>query len=171
MHRMKRVPGFRINLPAQKLPPQNLPPQNLPPQNLPLQNLPPHSRRAVLALLSLGCGAALAQPAPPALTSEPLTAPPPLAAPATATSPAAPATARTEAADEATPADLPPARRAAPETKIEQRRSGNRVVEVVVTPAGSTRSYTIVNREGQRPTGVQDLSSGLSTPRFFQFEF
>ncbi len=105
-----------------------------------------------------------------------LTAPPPLPAPATATSPAV----KPEAAAEvnkpaaATPEDLPdlpPARKAAPETRIEQKRVGNRVAEVIVTPAGSTRSYTIVNREGQRPANVQDLSSGLSTPRFFKFEF
>jgi len=73
--------------------------------------------------------------------------------------------------DEASRADVAPARRISPEARIEQRRQGNRVVEVTVTPAGSTRSYTIVNREGQRPLSVQDLSSGLSTPRFLKFDF
>lgn len=68
-------------------------------------------------------------------------------------------------------ADLPPARELTPHTRIEQRRQGNRVVEITVTPAGATRSYTIVNREGQRPNSVQELSSGLSTPRFLKFEF
>jgi hypothetical protein len=72
--------------------------------------------------------------------------------------------------DEALP-DLPPARAVSPETRIEQRRQGNRIVEVTVTPAGTTRSYTIVNREGQRPLSVQELSSGLSTPRFLKFDF
>jgi hypothetical protein len=67
--------------------------------------------------------------------------------------------------------DLPPARITSPEARIEQRRQGNRVVEMTVTPAGSTRSYTIVNREGQRPLSVQELSSGLSTPRFFRLDF
>jgi hypothetical protein len=68
-------------------------------------------------------------------------------------------------------ADLPPARITAPETRIEQRRRGNRIVELTVTPAGSTRSYTIVNREGQRPLGADELSAGLSTPRFLKFDF
>lgn len=67
--------------------------------------------------------------------------------------------------------DLPPAHPTSPETRIAQRRQGNRVVEVTVIPAGSTRSYSIVNREGQRPLSVQDLSAGLSTPRFFKLDF
>jgi hypothetical protein len=75
------------------------------------------------------------------------------------------------AADAAEPADLPPARVTSAETRIEQRRQGNRIVELTVTPAGSTRSYVIVNREGQRPLSVQELSAGLSTPRFFKLEF
>jgi hypothetical protein len=66
---------------------------------------------------------------------------------------------------------LPPARQAAPETRIEQRRQGNRVVEIVVTPQGSTNSYVIVNREGRPPLTTQELSSGLSTPRFLRFDF
>jgi hypothetical protein len=67
--------------------------------------------------------------------------------------------------------DLAPVRPTRSETRIEQRRAGNRIVELTVTPAGSTRSYTMVNREGQRPTNPQDLSSGLSTPRFLKFDF
>jgi hypothetical protein len=66
---------------------------------------------------------------------------------------------------------LPPARPTEPTTRIEQRRTGNRVTEIVVTPAGSTRSYVIVNREGQRPLSPQELSAGLSTPRFLRFDF
>ena len=72
------------------------------------------------------------------------------------------------------PADddlLPPARQAAPETRIEQKRQGNRVIEIVVTPQGSTSSYVIVNREGRPPLTTQELSSGLSTPRFLRFDF
>jgi hypothetical protein len=66
---------------------------------------------------------------------------------------------------------LPPARVRAPETVIEQRRQGNRVVEIVVTPAGATYSYVIKNREGMRPLSPQELSAGLSTPRFLRFDF
>jgi cell division protein FtsN len=66
---------------------------------------------------------------------------------------------------------LPPARQAAPETLIEQKRQGNRVTEIVVTPQGSTSSYLIVNREGRPPLTTQELSSGLSTPRFLRFDF
>lgn len=66
---------------------------------------------------------------------------------------------------------LPPAHPTAPETRIEQIRQGNRIVEIVVTPKGSTSSYVIVNREGKLPLTTQELSSGLSTPRFLRFDF
>lgn len=91
-------------------------------------------------------------------------APPPAAA--TAVQPGAPRSAPAE------PADWPLARELAAATPlIEQRRVGNRVVEIIVTPAGSTRSYSILNREGQRPVAPQDLSGGLSTPRFLRLDF
>lgn len=122
---------------------------------------------------------------------KPLDAPPPLPAATPAPAPAAtPDTSRrtvarlpeaergkdaAEAPDALTePADedlLPPARRTAPETRIEQKRQGNRIVEIIVTPQGSTSSYVIVNREGRPPLTTQELSSGLSTPRFLRFEF
>jgi len=66
---------------------------------------------------------------------------------------------------------LPPKNETQREARIEQRHLGTRVSEIVVTPAGRTYSYTIQNREGQRPFSVQDLASGLSTPRFLKFEF
>jgi hypothetical protein len=66
---------------------------------------------------------------------------------------------------------LPPAHPAATETIIDQKRQGNRVVEIVVTPKGATHSYVIVNREGRQPLTTQELSSGLSTPRFLRFDF
>jgi hypothetical protein len=114
-------------------------------------------------------GALLGASGMPAL-AQALEAPPPLPAPASATSPKTePSQPSVEVLEELP--ELAPARKPSPETRIEQRRAGNRVVEVTVTPAGSTRSYTIVNREGQRPANVQELSSGLSTPRFFKFEF
>jgi hypothetical protein len=71
------------------------------------------------------------------------------------------------------PADrqLPPARVTRPVTQIDQRRRGNRVTEIVVTPAGSTRSYVIVNREGERPLWTEELSAGLSTPRLLRLDF
>ena len=74
-------------------------------------------------------------------------------------------------ADDVPIAELLPARKVAPETRIDQRRVGNRVVEITVTPAGSTRSYTVQNREGQRPLSVHELSSGLSVPNFFKLDF
>jgi hypothetical protein len=66
---------------------------------------------------------------------------------------------------------LPPARPDRPETLIEQKRRGNRVVEVIVTPAGMSRSYTMTNRVGEPPLRAGELSSGLSTPDFFKIEF
>jgi hypothetical protein len=66
---------------------------------------------------------------------------------------------------------LPPARQTAPETRIEQIRQGNRVGEIIVTPQGMSSSYVIINREGRPPLSTQELSSGLSTPRFLRFDF
>lgn len=56
-------------------------------------------------------------------------------------------------------------------TRIEQTRTSNRVSEVTVTPAHSSRSYFMVNREGRMPLGTTEMSSGLSVPQFFRFEF
>jgi len=66
---------------------------------------------------------------------------------------------------------LPPAKHVSSETRIEQVRQGNRVKEIIVTPAGTTNSYVILNREGRPPLSTQELSSGLSTPRFLHFDF
>lgn len=143
----------------------------------------------ILALASSLCSAA-------AIAQAPLDTPPPLpaatppsklpATPAPASGPRRPLAQLPEAerakqdaavpSPEATtePPDselLPPARHTSPETRIEQIRQGNRVVEIIVTPQGSTSSYVIVNREGRPPLTTQELSSGLSTPRFLRFDF
>jgi hypothetical protein len=74
-------------------------------------------------------------------------------------------------AEPAAEEQLPPAVQTSPEARIEQRRRANRVVEVIVTPAGSARSYVIVNREGARPLSQQELAAGLSVPRFLRLDF
>jgi hypothetical protein len=57
-------------------------------------------------------------------------------------------------------------------TRIEQTRVSNRVSEVIVTPAGQSRSYVMNNREGQQPFGTTQMSpGGLSVPMFLRFEF
>jgi hypothetical protein len=56
-------------------------------------------------------------------------------------------------------------------TRIEQFRTSNRISEVVVTPAGSSRSYSMTNNEGRQPLGTTQMSPGLSVPNFFRFEF
>ena len=56
-------------------------------------------------------------------------------------------------------------------TRIEQFRTSNRITEVVVTPAGSTHSYSMMNREGRQPLGTTQMNPGLSVPNFFRFEF
>ncbi len=56
-------------------------------------------------------------------------------------------------------------------TRIEQHRTSNRISEVVVTPAGSSHSYTMTNREGRQPFGTTQMTPGLSVPNFFRFEF
>ena len=57
-------------------------------------------------------------------------------------------------------------------TRIEQTHVSNRVSEVIVTPAGQSRSYIMNNREGQQPFGTTQMSpGGLSVPMFLRFEF
>ena len=56
-------------------------------------------------------------------------------------------------------------------TRIDQYRTSNRISEVIVTPAGSSRSYSMTNREGKQPFGTTQMTPGLSVPNFFRFEF
>jgi hypothetical protein len=145
-----------------------------------------------LACLLAGAGTVLAQqkPAvdapPPALRSESPTKPAP--ARGQAQRPAVQLTpAERDAMDAAAAAAVKPASiedalvptaddaKAKPDvesrTRIEQRRVSNRVDEIIVTPAGSTHSYVIMNREGRMPYGTTQMNSGLSVPMFFRFEF
>jgi hypothetical protein len=73
------------------------------------------------------------------------------------------------------PADDPDNVRVEPDlsntTRIEQFRTSNRVREVVVTPAGSSRSYSMTNNEARQPLGTTQMNPGLSVPTFFKFEF
>jgi hypothetical protein len=87
-------------------------------------------------------------------------------APSTAEKPAAAPTDSPAAAAEARPRTP-----TLPWARIEQVRRGNRVVEVRVSDGAGEHRYTMVNREGRPPLSSQELSSGLSTPRFFNFEF
>jgi hypothetical protein len=68
--------------------------------------------------------------------------------------------------------DLRVQRQEEPGTRIEQTRNNvQRVTEVTVTPAGSTRSYVMTQREDRQPLSVTRMNSGLSVPMFFRFEF
>ena len=125
----------------------------------------------VSMVLAAGAGALRAQTrldVPPPLPAETKAAD---ARTAADTKPAARIESRIDSPDADIEHPLPPAKITSPETRIEQRRQGNRVVEIVVTPAGSTRSYVIQNREGMRPLSPDELSAGLSTPRFLRFDF
>jgi hypothetical protein len=111
--------------------------------------------RAKLSILAASLLAAITAAAQPA-------SPPPTPAPR----PAA-------AADDLHEHEAAPAGREStlPWPRIEQLRRGNRVSEVRVTSASGEHRYTMVNREGRPPLSTQELSSGLSTPRFFKIEF
>ena len=70
-------------------------------------------------------------------------------------------------------APIAPARNVSPEPQVEQKRDGNRhVAEVVVVPAGTNIHYSMLNREGQRPTNPLTYTpGGLSTQRFRHLDF
>ncbi len=143
----------------------------------------------LLRFVSMAVAAASAAAVADAQPGRPLDAPPRLPSAADAIAPAAPTPPRAvirlpesertpqrargdePLAEPAPEEQLPPARPTAPEARIEQRRRANRVVEVIVTPAHSTTSYVIVNREGARPLSPQELSAGLSVPRFLRLDF
>jgi hypothetical protein len=113
---------------------------------------------------------ALAASLGPSFAQEP-GSPPPVAAPASAIAKSAPSPVLNEPSDAEL---LPPKHEVHGEARVQQIRKGNRVDEIVVTPAGQTYSYTIMNREAQRPispSGMPSSSSALSIPTFFKFEF
>jgi hypothetical protein len=150
-------------------------------------------RTAVTRAGALALAAALlALPGVPASAQSP-GAPPAAATPARASKPAAPrpsiqlSPAERQALEAAENARVRPARVEeslaptaddikphpaddASRTRIEQVRVSNRVSEVVVTPAGQSRSYVMQNREGRQPFGTTQMNSGLSVP-MFRFEF
>jgi hypothetical protein len=82
----------------------------------------------------------------------------------------------TEAAEPALAAGAAPAAKAAPvvperDVRIEQKRIGRRVSEVIVTPAGFTYHYTMIHLDGQDPGSVLQPHPELSVPRFFRIDF
>jgi hypothetical protein len=104
---------------------------------------------------------------------------------ANAQTPAAPAAAAANSAPAAPAADtalaepleaelLPPKHATHGETRIQQIRRGNRVAEVIVTPAGQSYSFSMQNREGRLPLSPRERDSGmsgLSIPSFLKLEF
>ncbi|MCS6944386.1 MAG: hypothetical protein RMK97_03045 [Sutterellaceae bacterium] len=128
----------------------------------------------IAPLLAAFLGAAAAEPMPPPLPPAPVssTSPPRAVTPLPEGERLAQGVPSQGPIIEAAGPWWPPAARdTSPQTRIEQRRQGNRVVEIVVTPAGSTLTYVMVNREGRPPLSNQELSSGLSLPRLLRFDF
>jgi hypothetical protein len=68
---------------------------------------------------------------------------------------------------------IAPARSVSSEPQVEQKRDGSRhVSEVIVVPAGTNIHYSLINREGQRPTSpLATTPGGLSTQRFIRLDF
>lgn len=156
-------------------------------------------RKAVARTFALAAGAGALWLAAGVATAQPSSAPPPLPSgkPATAVapSPAAPRTTiqLTPAERQSIDAAQTGKRGAAPAgdglvptdedmkarpdddtsgtTRIEQKHQSNRISEVIVTPAGQSRSYVMTNREGRQPYGEFQTNPGLSVPMFLRFEF
>ena len=57
------------------------------------------------------------------------------------------------------------------DVRIEQKRIGRRVSEVIVTPAGFTYHYTMIHLEGQDSGSLLQPHPELSVPRFFRIDF
>ncbi len=115
----------------------------------------------LLAIAMSAPGYAADDSAPPAVPAQP-----PAASGAGSPQAAAPAPAA-EAAPAATAAPVVPER----DVRIEQKRVGRRVSEVIVTPAGFTYQYTMTHLEGQEAGSILQPHPELSVPRFFRFDF
>jgi hypothetical protein len=57
------------------------------------------------------------------------------------------------------------------DARIEEKRIGRRVAEVIVTPAGFTYHYTMTHLDDQDPGTLLQPHPQLSVPRFFQIDF
>ncbi len=115
-----------------------------------------------LSAISLPCRAADDFPPPVSAAHEAGTATPAAEVPAAPGGPSTPEAASTEA-----PAAVKPE----PDVRIEQKHIGRRVSEVIVTPAGFTYHYSMVNLEGQEIGTILQPHPELSIPRFFRFDF
>jgi hypothetical protein len=124
---------------------------------------------ALLLAIALSAPGYAADSAPP--LSPQAGAQPPDPAPAVPVQP--PAASGADSPQAAAPA---PAAKAAPvvperDVRIEQKRVGRRVSEVIVTPAGFTYQYTMIHLEGQEAGSILQPHPELSVPRFFRFDF
>jgi len=122
--------------------------------------------RLAAALMALGLSAAgfAADEFPPPISPEEAPAEP---APPAATPASAPRAESQQATGAAQPAPAAPER----DVRIEQKRIGRRVSEVIVTPAGFTYHYSMVHLEGQESGSVLQPHPELSVPRFFRIDF
>lgn len=138
--------------------------------------------------LALSAGASLAQvsdlpPALPAAAQVPATAAPaaprkPIELPAARPAPEAAPTPKATGGDDGlvpTEAEMADARKHPkpapdPETRIVEVLRGKQVVEVVVTPGLTQRSYVMENRPERAATPGTD-SGTLSVPRFLRLDF
>jgi len=135
-------------------------------------NLPPTRPARLLAAAVLSLAALVGSPCRAADDD----APPPISPAGTgAAGPAAvpPATAEApgQAAADLSRAAPQPVSKPQKDVQIEQKHVGRRLSEVIVTPAGFTYQYTMVNLEGQDSGSVLQPHPGLSIPRFFRFDF
>lgn len=104
-----------------------------------------------------------------AAQAQPNISPPAIPAPTEAPRPESGAAAKPDSQTDVPAATQPSS--TLPWARIEQIRRGNRVAEINVTSGTGAHRYSMVNREGRPPLSTQELSSGLSTPQFFKFEF
>jgi hypothetical protein len=77
--------------------------------------------------------------------------------------------ARPPQAESAAPAEAPP--KPERDVRIEQKRVGRRVAEIIVTPAGFTYHYTMTHLDDQDPRSLLQPHTELSVPRFFRIDF
>ena len=124
---------------------------------------------AAAAAMVLAAPAYGADDFPPPISTSP--DPGPAADAHAATAPGAAFQPQPGAVDEA-PGAQPPPPKPERDVRIEQKRVGRRVSEVIVTPAGFTYHYTMIHLDDQDPgTSPLQPHPELSVPRFFRIDF